>query len=140
MTYSIRFYLQTDGSISLHDSFDSFLHILNVEWGVRVDDLSVGNSWWSGHLCRSASLHSGGELLLEVHFDPELINCMIDDIMDLDPPRRVGDTDAIVNLTISGNKVDWSLVRSVWSLIAQRWSSIPFAEGPGFDITINSLP
>jgi hypothetical protein len=70
---------------------------------------------------------------------PDLVRSQLEAFRADDAPD-LSWCDLYISIRLSGGDTDWFLVRAVWSVAIDLWSAITFADGSGFDVSIDDLP
>ncbi|OXM71909.1 hypothetical protein CF166_17555 [Amycolatopsis sp. KNN50.9b] len=106
---------------------------------LQLSERESGGSWVSAVLDRVGETVGGSGCHIEIHAQSPLVTAMIADVADTEPTGRIKSANAVVTLTLTGSKVDWSAVRIVWSAAKSLWTLVAYDDGSGFDIDLDEL-
>ncbi|WP_370939214.1 hypothetical protein [Amycolatopsis sp. cg13] len=121
MAYEIHLYCRT-GGLSAAAGFEVLTAALPVE------DRRDGEGWVSAEVgCQ-----------LEFSAGTPVVAAMIAELVPSDESGRVGASDAIATLTLSG-EVESSAVSAVWRTAKSLWDVVPYDDGSGFAVDLDEL-
>ncbi|MGV9294174.1 hypothetical protein [Amycolatopsis sp. NPDC003676] len=123
MAYEIHLYCRT-GGLSAAAGFEVLTAALPVE------DRRDGEGWVSAEV--------GDGCQLEFSAGTPVVAAMIAELVSSDESGRVGASDAIAALTLSG-EVEWSTVSAVWRSAKSLWDVVPYDDGSGFAVDLDEL-
>ncbi|MET9260252.1 hypothetical protein [Amycolatopsis sp. NPDC004079] len=97
---------------------------------VSVEDRQSGEGWMSAEVGDGCQLQFSAGIPVAV--------AMIAELAPSDESGRVGVSDAIATLTLSG-EVEWSTVSAVWRSAKSLWDVVPYDDGSGFAVDLDAL-
>lgn len=125
MAYEIHLYCKTNGL----DAAAGFA-ALTEGAAVSVEDRNRGEGWVSAEV--------GDGCQLEFSAGTPVVAAMIARLAASDESGRVGASDAVATLTLSG-EVEWSAVAAVWRAAKSLWDVVPYDDGSGFAVDLDAL-
>jgi hypothetical protein len=76
-----------------------------------------------------------GPVLVRVTTRPDMVSEAVAAHLAWDGPAELGACDAVVPVALLGYLLDWTIVKTVHAVGAERWSAIAYTDQAGFDVT-----
>lgn len=125
MAYEIHLYCKT-GGVAAAAGFEA----LTEGAAVPVENRLNGEGWVSAEV--------GDGCQLEFSAGTPVVAAMIAELAPSDESGRLGASDAVATLTLSG-EVAWSAVSAVWRAAKSLWDVVPYDDGSGFAVDLDAL-
>jgi hypothetical protein len=66
---------------------------------------------------------------------PDMVKEAVAAHLAWDGPAELAACDAVVKVALPGYDLDWTIVKTVHAVGAERWSAIAYTDQAGFDVT-----
>jgi hypothetical protein len=139
MTYSITFLCSTGGADPGQILESAICAARQDGPQLAIVEQTNGDDWTESGIIAVDGVADPSAIRLEVRGPSKLTVDVVSQYAEEAEAGRLDSVDSVATLTLSGEDIDWRIVKKLWQAFESQWSAIPYDETSGFETSIAAL-